>query len=85
MAIPKTCKEWKNKVVRVDVDMVTNGGLVFHEGELLVVKSKDKHGKFVLGRYQGCINIVGGDQELLSCVTVVGDVEGVFRLPKNRN
>lgn len=85
MTTPKTCKEWKNKVVRVDVDMATNGGMVFRKGELLVVKSRDKHGKFILGRYQGNINIEGGDAELLSCVTIVGDVDGVLRQPKNRN
>lgn len=76
---PKTCKDWKNKVVQLHTDLATSGGDVFRAGELLVVKSRTKKGDFLLARHPASIILYGGDNSLLSRAQIVGDLDSVFK------
>lgn len=47
---PKTCREWKGKIVIVTSEMRNRGGCVFHAGERLIVRRKRRDGTFELYR-----------------------------------
>lgn len=77
MKTPKTCKEWKNKVIQLKVGAETAGGERFYPGELLVVKRKTKDGKYELARRPGKINLYGDD--LMKSANLVGDEKDIFQ------
>lgn len=79
MGTPKTCKEWKNKIVVINEPLSNAGGDLFHPGELLIVRRKYKNGSFDLARPSASIHIRGGNEALLSRVSVIGDFNDILK------
>jgi len=79
MGTPKTCKEWKNKIVVINEPLSNKGGDVFLPGEVLIVRRKYKDGTFDLARPGGNIRISGGDESLLSRMSVMGDFNDILK------